>query len=400
MSRRLSLAQARRVALAAQGFGRPRPVSVGMRQVQSVIDTVAQFQIDSVNVFARAHLMPLFSRMGPYDVALLTRCAEERPRRLYEYWGHEASLIDVRLEPALRFRARGRRWQSLDRLAQERPGFAEEVAVALASANRPCTARELDDGHAVDTRHWGWNWSDTKIALEGLFTAGRVSVAGRTPGFERRYAPREAVLPATAVGAPTPTDEEAHLALTRRAAAALGVAGLACLTDYFRTQTAMTQRAVATLEASGELIPVSVEGWTRPAWLWHEAARPRTVQATTIVSPFDSLVFERARTKALFGFDYRIEIYTPSARRRHGYYVYPFLFEENLDARFDLKADRAAGRLLVQASWLEEGAHRRADAVARAAVTHLREAAAWRGLGEVQVVDRGNFATSMAAALD
>lgn len=360
----LTLTQARRIALAAQGMGGLRPVPVTMRQVQRTIDRVAQFQIDTINVVERAHYLPLYSRFGPYDTAVLERAAGRAPRRLIEYWGHAASLVDVRLEPALRFRmARAHReaWGRMRQVAQDHPELVQAVRDRIAAA--PATAAEVEMAlaDAYGTRgdprgdDWGWNWSQVKVASEWLFWSGEIGVARRTPGFQRVFDLSERILPPAVSATPTPTDAQAHLQLVRRAAEALGVATQRCLADYFRLDPRETAAAVSSLELAGELVPVRVPGWTDRAWLWHAARRPRRIDARALVSPFDSLVFERRRLRGLFGFDYGIEIYVPAPKRRFGYYVYPFLLGEQFVARVDLKADRKAGELIVRSAWLEEG---------------------------------------------
>lgn len=391
----LTLARARRIALAAQGFGGPRPTPLTMRRLQCTVDQVAQFQIDSINVVERAHYLPLYSRWGPYDTALLDRAAGRAPRRLFEYWGHAASLIDVRLEPALRFRmARAHReaWGSMQRVRRNNP---ELVAAVLAQvAHRPGTARELEQALAEALgppgerrrEHWGWNWSEAKAACEWLLWSGEAAVARRTPGFERVFDLPSRVLPPAMTNVEAPPDPEAVLALVRRAAAALGVGTLSCLSDYFRLDRAEAAAAVASLEAEGELLPVEVAGWTRTAWLWHAARRPRRIGAAALLSPFDSMVFERRRLRGLFGFDYGLEVYVPGHRRRFGYYVYPFLLGERIVARVDLKADRQAGELVVRAAWLED--HVDPDEVRIALRDELELMAGWLGLPQVRVVPR------------
>ncbi|GAB3622001.1 winged helix-turn-helix domain-containing protein [Mariniluteicoccus endophyticus] len=397
---RLSAPAARRIAIAAQGLDRPRlgrPAT--MRDVQRVIDRLAQFQIDSINVVARAHYLPLYSRLGPYDTALLERAYGRAPRRLFEYWGHAASLVDVTLQPALRFRmaaARDEAWGRMQRIAAEKPDLVARVR-GLVADHAPLSSREmealLDEPEERAREHWGWNWSDTKTAMEFLFWAGEITSAGRNRQFERRFDLPGRVLPPAVVGAPTPTDAEAHLALVRRAAAALGVASVGCLADYFRLPRGAARAAVATLVGTGELLPATVAGWGKPAYLWHAARRPRRVRARALLSPFDSMVFERARLRALFGFDYTIEIYVPEAKRRHGYYVYPFLLGERFAARVDLKADRASDALVVKAAWAEPGL----DVVHVAAelMAELDELRSWLGLARIEVVDRGDLAPAL-----
>ena len=393
----LALTAARRVALAAQGFGRPvGDGPVGARQVRRVVDQVAQFQLDSVNVAVRAHYQPLFARLGGYDRALLDDAAGLPPRRLFEYWGHAASLIDVRLAPALRHRmdaARDHPWFRVAELEREHPGIVERVYDAVAERG-PVTARGLDLPDDRVRRPW-WNWSAAKSALEWLFMCGRVSSAGRNAQFERRYDLTERVVPPQLWGS-APDPDEARVELVRRAAAALGVATLGCLADYFRMGLPDARRAVAALVDSGELLPTPVRGWDRPTYLWHEARMPRKTRVDALVSPFDSLVFERRRLLELFGVDFRIEIYTPAAKRRYGYYVYLFVMDEAVAARVDLKADRTRGVLLVRASWLEPGCGE-AETAARLA-GKLREFASWLGLTDVRVEPVGTLHAALARA--
>lgn len=389
----LTLAQARRIALAAQGFGGPRPTPVTMRQVQRTIDRVAQFQIDSISVVQRAHFLPLYSRFGPYDTKLLDTAAGRAPRRLFEYWGHAASLIDVRLEPALRFRmarAHQEAWGSMQRVRRDQSDLVDAVLARIGAG--PGTARELEaalaevlgGGEGRPRDNWGWNWSGVKTCCEWLLWSGEASVARRTPGFERVFDQPGRVLPAAVTATPTPTEPAAVRELVRRAAAALGVGTLTCLADYFRLDAREVGVAVAALEASGELLAVEVPGWSRRAWLWPAARRPRRIEAAALLSPFDSLVFERKRLRGLFGFDYGIEVYVPEAKRRYGYYVYPFLLGERFVARADLKADRQAGELVVRSAWLEEGSE--ADQVREALRDELALMAGWLGLSRVRTV--------------
>jgi uncharacterized protein YcaQ len=408
----LSKAQARRIALAAQGFagrndggrGGQRPDRVpGMRDLQRVINQLGQFQIDTINIVARAHYLPLFSRLGPYDTALLDRALANSPRRLFEYWGHAASMIDVNLQPALRFRMKA----NADRAAaapavveKSYPGLQDWVFRQV-SESGPVSSRaieHIDPDHAPKKREqWGWNWSEVKVICERLFNAGVITPARRNGQFERMYDLPERVLPQQIVDAPTPSDDEAIRTLIRRAAAALGVAGEYDLRDYFRTNVAMTKPAIADLVDAGELIPVTVEGWHKPAYLWHQAKLPRSIEARALVSPFDSVMFERDRLEALFDFFYRIEIYVPEPKRIHGYYVYPFILGDRFVARVDLKADRAAGVLRVNSAWIED--HADAGEVAPALAEELRLMADWLGLDDVVVRRRGDLAGELEAHL-
>jgi uncharacterized protein YcaQ len=363
-----------------------------------VTNRLAQFQIDSINVVTRAQFMPLFSRLGPYDLALLERAVYQPPRRLFEYWGHAASLIDISLQPLLRFRMQpGFRdvWTGVERVAQENadliPFVRDEVA-----ARGPISARDLEIAEQRDRSNWGWNWSRVKTVLEWLFYVGEVTSAYRNTQFERVYDLPERVIPRTILALPTPTPQESVTGLIRRAARALGVASESCLRDYFRTRLDMTRQAIADLIESGELIPVAVEGTgSRPWYLWHKARVPRRISTRALLSPFDSMIFERARLERLFDFSYRIEIYVPGPKRVHGYYVYPLLLDENFVARVDLKADRSRGVLRVNAAWIEPG-YDSVDVAAQLA-SELKVMAEWLGLEAVEVLPRGDLARALAA---
>ena len=396
---RLSPALARRVALAAQGFGRPAPTrAVGLRDVVALTRRLGQLQIDSINVVTRAQFVPTFSRLGPYDPALVERAAFRAPRRLFEYWGHAASLLDVELEPLLRFRMRegAHAWGGVDQVARANPELVDRVRAEVAERG-PISARQLEVEEVRRRDQWGWNWSAVKTVLEWLFYLGEVSSAYRNSQFERVYDLPDRVLPAAVRAEPTPSVEDSVRGLVRRAAAALGVATEPALRDYFRTRPAATQQAVAELVETGELVPVVVGASTRPWYLWHEARLPRRLHARALLSPFDSLVFERARLEALFGFSYRIEIYVPEPKRAYGYYVYPFLLGDRFAARVDLKADRAHGVLRVLSAWVEDGVDPWEVAVELAG--ELASMAAWQGLSAVQVMPRGDLAAALETAV-
>jgi uncharacterized protein YcaQ len=399
----LSLSQARRIALAAQGFTDPQPAGgADLRHVRRVLRRVGLLQMDSVNVLVRAHYLPLYSRLGPYPPALLDRAAYRAPRELFEYWGHEASLLPLALHPVLRWRmATGHPWGLPSRVAREQPDLVRRV-LAEVRARGPVAAADLGDGGARRTDHWGWNWTAVKTVLEHLFWAGEVTAAGRNPAWARLYDVPERVLPRAILEAPTPAAADAHRELIRIAAAALGVAAEPELRDYFRLPLVAARTAIAELVDAGELRRVRVDGWKPPAYL-HAAARvPRRVAAATLLSPFDPLMWERGRVARLFDFNYRVEIYVPAAQRVHGYYVLPFLLGDRLVARVDLKADRRAGVLRVPAAWAEPARGRGVPGpvdVAAALAVELRRLAGWLGLGAVDRPTAGDLAGPLAAAL-
>jgi uncharacterized protein len=390
---RLTQAQARRIAIVAQGFADPRPSpgAATMRHVQRVIDRVAIIQIDSVNVVSRSQYLPLFSRLGPYDTALLDHARDTSPRRLVEYWAHEASLIPPQTWPLLNFRmkrALSDSWGGMQRVAREHPELVRAVFVEVASRG-PLTSRQLESAleHDLprDTTEWGWNWSLVKSALEHLFWSGQISSAGRTSQFERRYASLERVLPKTVAAQSIspqarPSDDEAFRQLMLIAAKAHGVGTEQCLRDYFRLKPAQARPALRGLVASGDLAQVSIDGWRRPAYLHKDALIPRRVHAEALLSPFDSLIWQRDRTAALFDFRYRLEIYVPADQRIHGYYVLPFLYGDTLVGRVDLKADRGSDTLRAHAIHWEPGAPPEAKP---ALERHLASMASWLGLGTV-----------------
>jgi uncharacterized protein len=392
----LSRRQARRAALVAQGFTDRRPKRPDARALSRVVGRTSLFQIDSVNVLMRAQYMPLFSRLGPYDTGLLDRAYGRRPRRLFEYWAHEASLIPVELHPFLRFRmarAHQHAWGGMRRIAEEQPELVQFVREEVENRG-PVTARDVEHDVPRSKVDWGWNWSEAKRALEWLFWCGEVTSARRNGAFERVYDLPERVLPPEVVDAPTPSDAEAHRTLIEVAARAHGVATEPCLRDYFRLTPSESQAAVADLVEDDVLLPVEVDGWSRPAYLHHEARVPRKVSARALLSPFDPLVFERTRAEQLFDFRYRIEIYVPAPKRVHGYYVLPFLLGDRLVGRVDLKADRKAGVLLVHAAFAEPGSP---PETAAELAAELRSLADWLGLSDVDVSRRGDLAEALRA---
>jgi uncharacterized protein YcaQ len=396
----LSAAQARRIVLAAQGFTDAVPGGTpDLRHLRRVLRRVNLLQMDSVNVLQRAHYLPLYSRLGPYSTGLLDRAAYRRPRELFEYWGHEASLIPVQLQPLLRWRmaaAHSSAWGGIRRIAVEQP---ELVAWVLDEVRQrgPLTAAEIEHDVPRPTGNWGWNWSEVKRALEWLFWSGEVTAADRTTSFARRYDLPERVLPPAVLAAPTPEPADAWRTLVELAARALGVAAEPELRDYFRLPLAGARVAVAELIEAGVLVPVAVQGWRQRAYLHRDARLPRRARAATLISPFDPLIWERSRTERLFEMTYRIEIYVPAAQRTYGYYVLPFLLGDRFVARVDLKADRRAGVLQVPAAWLEPAAEQAATAEALA--LELRRLAGWLGLEKVAAPERGDLAGPLARTL-
>ena len=402
----LTRLQARRIALAAQGF-RDRPhATPSMRTFDRTLERTGVLQVDSVNVLQRAHYMPLYSRMGPYDVDLLRRAQGQegrRPRRVVEYWAHVQALMPVDLWPLMqhrmeKYRAERGKW-----------GFTADAALeprvlAAVRDRGPVTARDLEVEFSTGPRtkeHWGWNWSESRKVLDYLFLVGDVAIAGRTSQFEVLYDLPERVLPAAVLAAPTPTPQEAVTELVRRAARSHGVASVGCLADYYRLRlqaapgAPSAKVAVDELVESGELTPVAVQGWRRQAYLHRDARLPRRVAARTLLSPFDPVVWERSRAEALFDFFYRIEIYVPAEKRVHGYYVLPFLLGDALVARVDLKADRANRTLLVPGAFAEKGAP---DETAEELAAELRRLAGWLGLDDVVVGRHGDLSEAVRSA--
>lgn len=394
---KLTIGQVRRIALAAQGFTDRRPEgAVERRHLNRVLARTGLFQIDSVNVVTRAHTMPLFSRVGPYPAGLLERVASKKPRAVFEYWAHEASLLPVETQPLLRWRMAEARegkgiYRRLMRFGAEQAGFIQDM-LAEVRARGPIAASNIE-GHK-GTSSW-WGWSDAKHALEWLFWAGLVTTHSRRPSFERLYDLPERVLPSAILNAPTPSTEDAQRALVEISARALGVATAGDLRDYFRLSPQEAYPRIEELVEQGTLIPVTVKGWQKKAYMHAEARLPRKVRARALLAPFDPLVWERSRAERLFDFRYRIEIYTPASKRVYGYYVFPFLLGERIVARVDLKADRLRGVLRVQAAYGEP--HAPAE-TASELWQALEEMALWLGLGEVEVAEAGDLAAALAAA--
>ena len=391
----LSLASARRIALAAQGFGVPRPATVGTRQLNLLLDRLGILQIDSVNVLERSHYLPVFARLGGYDKELLDRLTLRPKARYLEYWAHVATFVPRADWPLWRWRMD--EWRA--RAARNPDGWASTHGDMLAwvraelAANGPMAASEMEHDANVRRGPW-WGWSDVKEALEHLFLVGDAATAGRR-GFERVYALPEQILPTELLDQEV-SREDAQRELVARAARAHGIGTVKDIGDYYRLSVADTTRALHGLEDAGGVRQVSVEGWARPAFLHTEARIPRRIEATALLSPFDPVVWERDRALRLFDFHYRIEIYTPASKRVYGYYTLPVLVDDRLVGRIDLKNDRQARVLRVQSAWREP--HSPAGIEQRIA-TELRAMAAWQGLESITVADRGDLARDLAGAL-
>jgi uncharacterized protein YcaQ len=396
---RLTARQARRLAIAAQGLTGPRPTATpDRRHVRRMLRHTQLLQIDSVNVLMRAHYLPGWSRLGSYDRSLVDRMAF-KDRELFEYWGHEASLLPVELHPLLRWRMQRAEekfetWGGPARLAQARPGYIEHVLQTVRERG-PVTAGEIAEAEQRTKDEWGWNWTDEKTALEFLFWTGKVTTSSRR-NFERLYDVTERVVPQRVLALPTPTEEEAHRQLLLHAARACGVGTVGDLADYFRLRNPEARPRVAELVEAGELEEVAVEGWRQSAYVVPGTTLARRASAQALLVPFDPLIWERERTERLFGFHYRVEIYVPAAKRVHGYSVLPFLLGAALVARVDLKSDRAARRLLVQAGFAEPGAP---PGTAGALAAELRGLAGWLDLDDVAVARRGDLAPALSSEL-
>ena len=410
-TRALTLPQARRIAIHAQGLARtgrqvrpPGPVTLG--HLQRTIDRIGLLQIDSVNVLARAHLLPVFSRLGRYDPALLDRASRgtpARPRRLMEYWAHVAAYVPPETFALMRYRMRRYRDSRFVTAVRRDHRDVVDRVLELVDERGPLTAARMHEilGHERGPRvSWGWNWTAAKRVLEACFFTGDLAVAHRTPQFERAYDLTERVLPPALVGATEIDDDEAITRLVEIAARAHGIGTVRCLADYFRLGSAETAAAVKRLVAAGRLEPVTVRGWSRPLYLHAEAAMPRVSRARALLAPFDPLVFERRRLLELFGTHYRIGIYTPAEQRTDGYYVLPFLLGEQIAGRTDLKADRARGTLVVRTAFIEaEGPP--APVVASEMAQELAECARWLGLSRIETADdaRGDLVEALRRAL-
>ncbi|WP_435743559.1 winged helix-turn-helix domain-containing protein [Microbacterium sp. PMB16] len=400
MTDTLSSAQARRIALGAQGFSRARPTSVSRRHLHRVMDRLGVLQIDSVNVFARSHYLPLFSRLGIYEPALLDRVFLARATDYVEYIAHEATFIPIEDWPLWRFRmdAFRRRWEGEDSWMSSNARTVQWVQDEL-RVRGPLRPADLREDAPRERGTW-WDWDEVKLALEHLWRTGDVAVSGRR-GFERTYALAEHVIP-DSIRSQEISRADAIRELTRRAARSSGVATQSDLADYYRIRDrAQISQSIADLVDAGELEPVRVRGWDRagrplPAWRHRDAVLPRRIDAAAVLTPFDPVVWFRDRALRAFELDYRIEIYVPAEKRRFGYYSLPVLVGDRIVARVDLKADRATSTLQVQSAWWEPQA--RVEDAERIAA-ELALAATWQGLEHISVSGWGDATAAIHGAL-
>jgi uncharacterized protein YcaQ len=392
--KRISPDQAKRIALAAQGFAERRPGgAVDRRHFRKVFRTMGLLQLDSVNVLERSHYLPVLARLGPYDRTRLDAYTTD-PTEIFEYWGHAASLLPTSTFPLWRFRMdRMKPWRSVRELEAEHPGYVENVYEEIA-LHGPMTVSDLADP-GVRTGPW-WGYGRGKVVLEWLFATGRIT-AWRNGSFGRMYDITERVIPAEVRNTPPADRATAYRTLLMMAAAHHGIGTAGDIVDYYRLHGPTARPLLAALAAEGRLDVCEVAGWKGPVYLHPEARLPRASRGTALLSPFDPVVWLRERAERVFGFRYRIEIYVPKPQRIHGYYVLPFLLDGELVGRVDLKSDRKAGTLLVQGSFAEDGQNK--HHVAAAMAMELRTMAQWLGLGEIVVRRNGTLATPLRAML-
>jgi uncharacterized protein YcaQ len=383
--RRVSLDAARRIALGAQGFGQAAPVGrVDVRHFRRVMNRIGLVQLDSVNVCVRTHYMPFYSRLGPYDPAALDTWLNSSGEH-FEYWAHEAAVLPVEHYPLWRWKMeRMRPWRRAEALLEAHPELLDDV-LRQVRENGPLTVRDLD-APAARTEAW-WGYGPGKVALEVLFANGKIS-ALRTGNFGREYDLPERLLPAAVIATDALGEEEAHRELLVTATKHHGIGTLHDIADYFRLNVPTSRPIIESLASEGRIIEVEVPGWKGPVYMDPDAVRPRSISGTTLLSPFDPVVWYRERTERLFGFRYRIEIYVPEPDRVFGYYVLPLMVDGALVGRVDLKADRKNGALLVQSAFREEGAD--ATLVSIALSGELQRFAEWLGLESIELGTKGN----------
>ena len=375
----LTIVEARSLALAAQGFDNPRSKSKSSTaDAVEVIKKLGVIQIDSVNVLVRSQELPLFARLGDHDRNAINKATAQS--KIFEYWGHEAAILPVEIQPLFRWKMNAARtgkikhW-GLTSFYADNKAFVKRILKHV-ETNGPVTARELST-RTTKKSSW-WDWDEAKTALEYLFLTGQLMSCGRGSDFARIYDITERVLPSKILDTPTPTENEARKQLLVRAAKAQGVATLTDLADYYRQKTAVIKPLVNELVEQGDLREVTVDTWVEKAFVHRSAKPPKKLYATALLSPFDSLVWCRPRNERLFNFHYRIEIYTPKEKRKFGYYVLPFMMNGELVGRVDLKADRANSKLLVQSLHTEKGIKR--ASINGALTDELRALANWLDL--------------------
>jgi uncharacterized protein len=398
-SNTLSISEARRIALHAQGFtGQSRDTKATWPKMQAMIEKLHLLQIDSVNVLVRSHYLPLYARLGHYDVSALdARCFTQSKRHFFECWAHEASLVPLDLHPLMRWRMDRARagngtYKSMNQYGLENKPFLKATLEHI-QRNGPIRSSEVPGGGKSDGGWWGW--SNGKMALETLFDQGLITAATRQ-GFERIYDLPERVLPSVILNRPTPSERDSFRVLIEKSAEALGIATEFDLRDYFRLPVAEARQATLDAIESGVLLPITVEGWAKQAYVHRDAKIPRKAGATALLSPFDPIVWDRDRAERLFNFHYRIELYTPAPKRKFGYYVLPFMTGETLGGRLCLKSDRESGTLLVNRSHVEADVN--PNEIAPVIAKELQLMSQWLGLGKVKIARTGNFAKALSAA--
>ena len=372
----LSIADARALALAAQGFDTARPkTKATQRHVDALISRLGVIQIDSVNVLVRSQGLPLFSRLGNHNRNAIPKATEQQ--KLFEYWGHEAAHLPVEIHPLFRWKmeaarlGKAKHW-GLTSFYDDNKAFVKRMLKHV-EKNGPTTSRELST--RTEKKGTWWDWDEAKVALEYLFLTGQLMSRGRGTDFARIYDTPERVLPGDVLNAPTPSEHDARKQLLVRSAIAQGVATASDLADYYRQKPTTVKPLITELVEEGELRTVAVDGWTEKAFIHRAAKLPKQLHATALLSPFDSLVWCRPRNERLFDFHYRIEIYTPKEKRKFGYYVLPFMMNGEMVGRVDLKADRANSKLLVHSVHTEKGVKR--STINDALNNELRTMASW-----------------------
>ena len=398
ISDQLSIHEARRIAVAAQGFDSPRPSSaVTQRHVSGVLKNIRIIQIDSVNVLVRSEELPLFARLGSHKRTAIANATKSG--KIFEYWAHEAAHIPVEFHPLFRWKMEAARrghsthW-GLSSFYSTHKSFVESIYKRVLN-DGPTNSRQLSE-RKVAKGTW-WDWDEAKTALEYLFWTGRLMSRGRGADYSRIYDTPERVLPDSIIAMPTPSEHDARKALIDHAGASMGISSATDLADYFRQKLTVVRPLITELVESGDLREVAVEGWKEVAYLHSSATLPKSIQTHALLSPFDSLVWCRPRNERLFNFHYRIEIYTPRHKRIYGYYVLPFMLDGEIVGRVDVKADRAQGILRVHAAFAEPGVDR--SVVARRLKNELIEMAAWLDLDDIDIARRGNLSAALRSAM-